>query len=67
MMRPVGYRIVDMTTKHHILMIASVVEEDMMVLAVVQENGQEGLRAGRGGTRQPYDTRRQRDGIESLE
>jgi len=32
-------------------MIAFVVEEDMIVLAVVEENIQKGLRAGRGGTR----------------
>lgn len=48
-------------------MIAFVVKKDMMVLTVVQENIQEGLRAGRGGTRQPYDARRERDGVEFLE
>ena len=37
--------------ERHILVIAFVVEKDMMVLAVMQENVQEGLRAGRGRTR----------------
>jgi hypothetical protein len=35
----------------YILMKAFVVKKDMIVLAVVQESIQEGLRAGRGGTR----------------
>jgi hypothetical protein len=38
-------------TEPDILMIAFVVEKDMIVLAVVEEYIQEGLRAGRGGTR----------------
>ena len=38
-----------------ILMIAYIVKIYMIVLAVVEEDIQEGLRAGRGGTRQPYD------------
>ncbi len=37
--------------ERHVLMIAFVVKKDMIVLAVMQENSQEGLRAGRGGTR----------------
>ena len=49
LMRP-GYQIAD-TMEHDILMKASVVEKDMIVLAVMQENSQEGLRAGSGGTR----------------
>jgi hypothetical protein len=51
----------------HILVKSFVVKKDMIVLAVVQESIQKGLGAGRSGTRQPYDTRRQRDRVESLE
>jgi hypothetical protein len=50
-----------------ILMIAYIVKIYMIVLAVVEEDIQEGLRAGRGGTRQPYDPSRQGDGVESRE
>jgi hypothetical protein len=35
----------------HILMMEFIVDIEMMVLAVVEEDIQEGLRAGRGGTR----------------
>jgi len=48
-MRP-EYQITDITERH-ILMITLVVKKDMIVLAVMQENGQEGLRTGRSGTR----------------
>ena len=37
----------------HILMKAYIVNIEMMVLAVVEEDIQEGLSAGGGGTRQP--------------
>jgi hypothetical protein len=45
-----GYQIMDITERY-ILMKAFVVKKDMIVLAVMQESSQEGLRAGRGGTR----------------
>ena len=37
-------------TKSHILMKAFVVKEDVIVLAIMQKNTQEGLWAGRSGT-----------------
>ena len=38
-------------TEPHILTIAFIVRINMIVLAVVEEDIQEGLRAGHGGTR----------------
>jgi hypothetical protein len=38
-------------TEHHILTIAFIVRIDMIALAVVDKDIQEGLRAGHGGTR----------------
>jgi hypothetical protein len=48
-MRP-GYQITNIT-ECYILMKAFVVKKDMVLLAVMQESSQEGLSAGRGGTR----------------
>jgi len=48
-------------------MIPFVIEKDMVIRTVVLEYAQKDLRAGLGGSRERYDPRRERDGIQSLE
>lgn len=50
-----------------ILVKASIIDKDMMSLAVVLKYAQESSRARRGRTRQRGDTRRKWDGVELFE
>jgi hypothetical protein len=48
-------------------MITFFVEKNVVVRAVVLEYAQKDLRTGLSGSRERYDARRQRDGVQSLE
>ena len=53
--------------KFDILMITFFVEKNVVIRAVVLEYAQKDLRTGLSGSRERYDARRQRDGVQSLE